>query len=325
MKGFTKAALIMSLVLIVLGSMFCMISLGIGFNFSEFWDDVEEGEFSIGPIQDIPFVSVGNRLNWRDDGKDWHASSTEDYTFSCQGEKQEDIIDILELKVYYGTVDFVESTKDSDEIQVKVEYRKKNHRRNVEVYKDGTALRIEENGSRKSVWNDSTRVTIGIPANTKAKSGLFKKINMEQASGDVFVDVPLTADEININVNAGECDVVEEITALENFKAEIGAGKISLEQISAKEIVLKANVGEINTEELYADNISIDCGVGAIEAVAGGKEQDYNYDIKCNIGDVEIGDNSYSGFSSRRKVNNEGSKVMKVDCGVGSVEVSFED
>ena len=38
MKNFTKAALIITLVLVILGSAFCAVGMGIGFSFPEFWE-----------------------------------------------------------------------------------------------------------------------------------------------------------------------------------------------------------------------------------------------------------------------------------------------
>ena len=230
MKGFTKIALILSLVLVILGSMFCMIGLGIGFNFSEFWEEVENAEYSIGPLGSLPVVFHGNQLNWRDDGESWNSSDTEQFAFSCQGKDEEHKVERLDLDVYYGTVN-IEKQEHADEIQVVVEYRKQNHRRKVEAYKDGTALMIKETGGKRSIHNDSTRITIRIPA---SMNEVFKEISLKQDAGDIFVNMPLTAEEININVNAGECQAEERLKALRVLKAEVGAGEIELEEAEAE-------------------------------------------------------------------------------------------
>ena len=64
MKSFIKVALIVSLVLVILGSACLAVSLGIGFNYEDFWADVEDGKYSFGPIN----VFGINRFNWKDDG-----------------------------------------------------------------------------------------------------------------------------------------------------------------------------------------------------------------------------------------------------------------
>lgn len=319
MKSFTKAALIVALILVILGSTFCMIGLGIGFSFRDFWKDVEAGEFSIGPFEDIPYVIGRNHLNWKDDGESWNSSSSERFDFICQGKK-----DIkLYVDVYYGTVVLEENPEDDGKILVTVEYRKKNHKRQVKVYKDGSTLKIEETGSKKSINNDSTRIRIQIPSDMMDEA--FKEVSLKQGAGDIFVNMPLTAEKININVDAGQCEIAEKLTALEKCQADVGAGQIDFEQIEANVLELKANVGQIDTEEIEADQINIDCGIGSIDMLAAGREQDYNYVIECSVGEVDIGDNSFSGLGSKRKIENAGDKNMQVKCSVGQVDVSFNE
>lgn len=319
MRGFTKIALILSLVLVILGSMFCMISLGIGFNFGEFWEEVEDGEYSVGPLGSLPIVFQRNWTNWRDDGESWNRADMEEYSFS----PGQDGIISLDLDVYYGLVNIEENREDTEEIQVTVEYRKRNHRRMVEAYMDGGTLNIKETGSKRSIQNDSTRITINIPSKYMEGNGILREISLKQDAGEIYVNMPLTAEEININVNAGECEAEKKLKALENFKADVGAGEIELLDVEAREIDLIANVGQISVDRMQADLINIDCGIGSIEADAEGREQDYNYEVQNSVGDVTIGDSDFKGFGNKRKVENDSTKEMKVKCDIGRVDISF--
>lgn len=321
MKGFTKIALILSLILVVLGSMFCMIGLGIGFNFDEFWEEVEDGEYAIGPLGSLPVVFQRNRSNWKDDGEPWESVDSEQYVFS----REKDGIQRMDLDVYYGTVYIQENMENTEEFRVEVEYRKKNHRRKVEAFMDGETLKIEETGSKHSIHNDSTRITIRVPSDMKEMNEVFKEISLKQDAGEIIVNMPLTAEQININVNAGECEVAEKLKALEKFKADVGAGELELEEVETREIDLSANVGQITADQITADLIDINCGIGSIEAEAVGTEQDYNYEVKCDVGDVTIADSSFSGLGNKRKIENNAGKEIRVECNIGEVEVSFTE
>lgn len=314
MKNFTKVALIITLVLVILGSIFCAVGLGIGFRFSDFKEDVEAGEFSIGPIEDIPFIRYANKYNWDDDGEDWVHAESEDYDFSVEDIRK------LDVDVYYGAV-MIEENTDSQNIHVEVEYRKEDHKRQVETYADGKTLKIEETGTNHSYHNDSTRITIRIPEGMKE----FDEVELKQAAGAVYVNIPLTAKEIDISVDAGECVVSEKLAADKKLTAMVNAGSIQLEELKAEKLELSAGVGELITDEVQADDIEIDCGVGSIETTVVGREKDYSYDIDCGVGNVEIGDASYSGLSSGREIKNPGNKKMEVDCSVGSIEVDFSE
>lgn len=320
MKGFVKIALGLSLILVILGSMFCMIGLGIGFNFNEFWESVEDGEYSIGSLGNIPFVVQRDRLNWMDDGESWQNADMDQYEFSLE----KDGIQGLELDVYYGTVCIDENMENSEKIQVMVEYRKSNHKRKVEAYMDGGTLKIKETGSKRSINNDSTRITIGIPSEMQEMDKMFREIVLKQDAGDIIVDTPLTAEKISINVNAGEFESVEKLNALENFQADVDAGEIELEDVEARQIKLTANVGKISAERIASDLIDIKCGIGSIEATAAGAERDYNYEVKCSVGDVTIGGSSFGGLGNKRKIGHEAAKEIKVECNIGEVDVSFD-
>ncbi len=322
MKHFIKFALILSLVLVILGSVFCTVSFGIGFNYRDFWEDVRDGAYSFGPISEVGDAIWRNGDNWHDDGINWKSASTKEYSFKWNGKGGERITG-LDLDVYYGKVRLEEC--DGDEVQVLVEYRKKNHLRMVEAFNDGGTLKIQETGSKRSRNNDSTRITICIPAEMMEEENMLEAISLQQDAGAIYTDMPLKAEKISINVNAGECLAYEKLTALAEFRVDVGAGQIDLEAIAAPEVFLNADVGQIDTETITADNLYIDCGIGSIDAQVCGKEQDYNYEISCNMGEVSIGDHDFHAIGANKKIDNSVDKTMQIDCNIGEVDVSFDD
>lgn len=324
MKNFTKIALIVVLVCVILGSIFGTVSLCLGFNYNDFRENVENGEYAFGPIGKVGNWIWDGGVKWKYNGGDWDSADTDEYTFPCMGDAGDSRVDSLNLDVYYGSVYIEENVKSSDEICVKIEYRKKNHRRMVEAYKDGMELNIRETGSKRSRNNDSTRITIAIPRGMGEDPHILKEILLKQDAGEISVDMPLTAEKINITVNAGECDVESRLTALETLTADISAGEINFSEIEAPELFLIAGVGELDVDQMTADDIKIDCGVGSIDATAVGRESDYDYDITSNVGEVTIDDESYAGLGTSKNINNGADKKMQIDCGVGSVEISFD-
>lgn len=322
MKNFIKIALIISLVLVVLGSACCVVSLCIGFNYGDFWANVEDGKYSLGPIDSIREVTRRNRFNWQDDGERWKSAAREDYTFQCSGDGQENKVDKLDVRVFYGTVNIIENTDNEETIQVAVEYRKENHRRKVEAYKDGTTLRIEETGSKRSWKNDSTRITIQIPK--ELQNNILEEISLKQDAGDINIDTPLAAKNLVIEVDAGECQADEKLTAKKACSVDVGAGEIDLREVEASKLTLTANIGEIDISGITADDIVVDCGIGTIDATVCGREQDYNYDISCSMGEISIGEDEYAVLSARKKIDNSADKKMMIDCNVGEVDISFD-
>lgn len=318
MKNFTKAALIIALVLVILGSLLCAVGMGIGFQFSEFWDQVEAGEFSIGPIRHIPFIHYGNTdYEWDDDSMDWDSADEDAFDFSCEDIKK------IKMDVDYSGVRIVENT-DSNLVQMNVQYRREDHRYQVQAHMDGSTLKIEHKGSGRIRNYDSSRVTLELPRKLMEQVQL-KEIDLKQGKGYIYVEMPLTAEKISISVGAGICETNEKLTAKKELSVSVDAGEIALAELEAEEVNLDGGVGTLTADLIQAEEIEIDGGVGDVDVTAAGRESDYSYDIKCGVGRLEIGDNEYSGLSSSRSIENPGSKKMKIECGVGEVEVSFQE
>lgn len=309
MKRFTKIALIVSLVLVILGAVCCAVSLGTGFNFSEFRNEVMAGKYSIG----FPFVSFHSDFNWDDDQAEWQASSGDTFSFECSD------IDSLDMDVYYGDLNIVQTT--GNDICVEVEYRKEDSKRRVNVSADGKTLVIKETGSKKSIHNDSTRITIQIPEEMSQRQ--WKEIELCQSAGNVYIDTPLTAKNIEIEVDAGECISYHKLTASKELSVDVGAGNMELHELEAESIEMDAGIGSLITGEIIAEKIDISCGIGSITTVASGAESDYSYDIECGIGNVEIGKKQYSGSSFVSEDSSSDDREIAVECGIGEVQVKF--
>ena len=312
MKRFTKVALIVSLVLVILGAVCCAVSLGTGFNFSEFRNEVMAGEYSVG-FNGFPFFSVNSGYNWDDDQAEWDASSGDTFSFKCSD------IDSMEVDVYYGDLSIVQTT--GNDICVDVEYRKENSKRRVNVSANGKTLVIKETGSKKSIHNDSTRITIQIPKEITNRQ--WKEIELCQSAGNVYIDMPLTAKIIEAEVGAGECFAYHKLMASKELTVEVGAGNMELSGLEAKLIEMDAGIGTLTTGEITAEDIDITCGIGSITTLVSGVETDYNYDIECGVGNVEVGKNKYSFSSFVSEDGSTGSRDMMIDCGIGEVQVKF--
>lgn len=57
------------------------------------------------------------------------------------------------------------------------------------------------------------------------------------------------------------------------------------------------------------------------------KAAEYNYELKCGLGNLEVDDSLETSITSGNKqITNEGAtKNIKLDCGMGNVQVEFEE
>lgn len=138
------------------------------------------------------------------------------------------------------------------------------------------------------------------------QSYTFDETSIEIAAGTVTLKDGFNTGELDVSVAAGEFTNTGRLTARE-VSIEVGAGNVEL--------------SELDTKELEAD-----CGVGNIELNISGRETDYNYEISCAAGEVEIGGSSYSGIGHSKEITNPNAKGdMELNCGVGNITVTFTE
>lgn len=306
MKKFTKAALIITAVFVLLGGILCAAGFAVGFQYSEFRSMISDGVFRM----------RNHSWDWQDDSEDDFFWGGPNESYSFDGEEYT-AIENLKLDVDYGEV-YIKEGSEKEGIQVEVTYRKARHKRQIGVTREGSTLQIEESGSKHRLGSDNVKIIIKIPAGKE-----FADVSLVNSAGSIVISRELTAENLNLIVDAGECDVEKSLTVSGKIYGKVGAGEIDIAQAEAARMELRAGVGAIEVDKAAADDVILDCGIGSISLEMAGRETDYSYIIDCSVGDVEIGKNSYSGIGSKREVKNPGNKQMDIKCNVGEIEIEF--
>ena len=165
------------------------------------------------------------------------------------------------------------------------------------------------------VKETSGKITI-----TDTRSGNVKKkkqIKVIVPSGKDFDTVSLGVDMGTIDL---ECDL-----KVQELSVEVGAGEFSgYGNITAAYCDLQVGAGTIDIDQLDIQKLNADCGAGEIDMVVTGKEKDYNYDLSCGMGEINLEDSEYSGIGIEKNISNEGArKDMVLECGMGEIDVEF--
>lgn len=186
--------------------------------------------------------------------------------------------------------------KTWNEAKVQVKVTGKNHNR-VKISNDNGSLTI---ASSQKVRNRS--VEIFCPENLS-----LQKIKLQMEAGTIELDGDFKADQMEVNVGAG---------TLEN------SGSLDVKEANFTVGVGTADISEIQTEKLNGS-----CGMGNMDLTLAGKAADYNYELKCGLGNLEVDDSQETSITSGNKqITNEGAtKNIKLDCGMGNVQVEFEE
>lgn len=185
-------------------------------------------------------------------------------------------------------------TWDQDKIQVKVTGTEHNK---VQISNENGSLKVRSN---RKVRNRS--VEISCPENME-----LRKIKLQMGAGTVELKGDFRADQMEVNIGAG---------TLEN------SGKLNV-----KDANVAVGVGTVDISELKAEKLNGNCGMGSMDLTLAGKADDYNYELKCGLGNLEVDDSLGTSITSgNRQITNEGAeKNVKLDCGMGEIQVDFEE
>lgn len=183
---------------------------------------------------------------------------------------------------------------------------------------DGDKIRVDVADDAKNdvvVEETSGKITI-----TDTRSGNVKKkkqVKVSIPSGKEFDTVSLGVDMGTIEL---DCDL-----KVQDFSVEVGAGEFDgYGNITAANCDLQVGAGTIDIDQIDVQKLNADCGAGEIDMVVTGKEKDYNYDLSCGMGEINLEDSEYSGIGIEKNISNEGAKKdMVLECGMGEIDVEF--
>ena len=183
---------------------------------------------------------------------------------------------------------------------------------------DGDKIRVNVANDAKNdvvVKETSGKITI-----TDTRSGNVKKkkqIKVIVPSGKDFDTISLGVDMGTIDL---ECDL-----KVQELSVEVGAGEFSgYGNITAAYCDLQVGAGTIDIDQLDIQKLNADCSAGEIDMVVTGKEKDYNYDLSCGMGEIDLENSEYSGLGIEKNISNEGArKDMVLECGMGEIDVEF--
>ncbi len=186
--------------------------------------------------------------------------------------------------------------------------------------------------------NTSTNVKYKVIGNTleikEKNSNWFKPI--EESSSTVIVYVPedCVLEEFEASIGIGIADIKDVKT--KKLDIDAGAGKTTLSNIVAEKTEIDGGAGNFAINDSILTNLDLDCGVG-VTTIHGDIKG--NSKISCGVGKTElhliqakenyrirteigIGEITLNGERCTSDVYGNGDSYIKIDGGVGKVEIT---
>lgn len=288
MKKSSKVMLFTAAVVGVVGIGMCIGGVAMGATITGL--NLSKYGFSEAVKQTTKYVSFDNKDSW---DEDWDEITQLKPVETDTDKEIYETAPISDLELSLSGDELKFQSYDGDKLRIEVSGSKKDK---VRIGTDDDSLILETIGRIQD-----REITISYPKGLR-----FKETSIEAAAGTVTMSDEFRTDDLDVSVGAGEFT---------------NTGKISV----ANDTTITVGTGNVELSELDICNLEVECGIGNVNLAVLGKEADYNYEISCSAGNVDIGDSSYSGVGHNKNITNPNARGdMELECGVGNITVNFE-
>ena len=187
-------------------------------------------------------------------------------------------------------------------------------------------LEIDENNGCLSL-KDSTKINLtGSNAYEKAVLTVYVP------TGTVFENISiktgagrftvddLSAETIGFELGAGDV-VIGKLIAAGSADIEGGAGRITINDGAIKDLVLEMGVGQLNLTSALTGDSKLELGVGQSNIILLGNEDDYRLDIEKGLGNISVDGKNVADYGS----SGNGANDVEIHGGIGAINVTFKE
>ena len=130
----------------------------------------------------------------------------------------------------------------------------------------------------------------------------------------------LKAENFSLDIGAGSVQI-NNLVVTKNCDIDGGAGNIIINNGSIYNLDMDLGVGKTTITSILTGENEIDTGVGKLELNLIGSQNDYTLDISKGIGSISLDGKD---LKDEEKVGT-GSSLVKIDGGVGSIEIKMKE
>ncbi len=130
----------------------------------------------------------------------------------------------------------------------------------------------------------------------------------------------LSAKTMNFELGAGEVSI-DSLIATKSADIEGGAGKITISGGALNNLDMEMGVGQLNLTSSLTGKCQLDSGVGETNVTLIGNENDYKLELEKGLGSISVNGKDVSGYSNIGNGTNE----VEINGGIGAINVEFKE
>ena len=145
-------------------------------------------------------------------------------------------------------------------------------------------------------------------------------LQLNHSNGKIIVYLTQADYELEIENDLG--DITVEHLTFQDLNVTSHLGDITLNDVETQECDIKQNSGDITASGNFYHKTEIKNNLGDVKLDIDGNIDDYDYELKSDLGDVKIGDISKS-FSGKIESSRGKSNSIKITDNLGDITVRF--
>ena len=199
----------------------------------------------------------------------------------------------------------------------------------------GSKLEVSGNGTASDFAMKEEKNTIIIADQRKWSTGLKKiqlvvlipenyelnQVSIEARGCDVKLEDGLVANDFSMKCGAGNIEL-NNLQIKNKLEMSIGAGDATLNNCNLNQMKLNCGAGSLDFDGKITGDSKIACGAGDVELKLEQSLKLYNYKLDSGIGDIHIGDRSYSGIANTTTIDNGSSATFTLQAGIGDIDIT---
>lgn len=191
---------------------------------------------------------------------------------------------------------------------------------NIE-FKQGDKFAVEADNVKKgyckiNVENETLKIKYDYRKNGELLR--WGKENIEKFT----IVIPKNTELNNISIKAGTGDIVGAADLLKSqiLSIDNGCGDIKLPNINSKDMTINVGTGDVDAGGIFDNEVNINNGTGNVTIqVKENNIEQYNMDLSTGVGEINVNDKSHG--NEYTNFNENSSKKINVDMGVGDINI----
>lgn len=221
--------------------------------------------------------------------------------------------DVADLEMVFYNCNLQILPSKDETISMEVEESGKKY---ISMKLDGRTLKIKDTRKKKHAAKAKViDMKLYVP-----DLQMFGEIDLDIGAGNIEI-AHLSAANIDIEGGAGSLKA-DVLTADKEFDADLGVGDFRIRRAVFGETDISCGAGSVSIDQCtLLGDLNVSGGIGDVNIGIIGKEEDFNYELECGMGELEVFGTSYTSLGRAKEIDNGAPYTISAECGIGSVTI----